>query len=247
MPEETAHGSSGTLVDGPQRVSFSELARVHHLWAEELHASGAPSSELDDAYHDRLDRFERDAGRIVEAYWCRADASAVALTQRDDRAADNGGARLGEGGRGLRLHRVTDWVTADVPEIPDLLHQCDILAIRATEALAGTQQAVVLQWLLSVEMHLLGFIERHRNRRWSRAEVEAFSAVERRELRRIESYYHRASENRARVRYALGMLVGLLLVVLLGLAVAGGIALFGTLDRENETVRQFFAALAAGA
>ena len=244
MPEETAHGSSAAVENGSQRVSFSELAQVHHRWAEELHAGGAPSKELDEAYHDRLERFERDAGRIVEAYWCRVDASAVALTQRDDRQAENGRARLAEGARGLRLHRVTDWVTADVPEIPDLLHQCDILAIRATEALAGTQQAVVLQWLLSVEMHLLGFIERHGEQRWTRAEVKAFSAVERRELRRIETYYHRASENRARVRYAVGMLFGLLLVVLLGLAVAGGIALFGTLDRENETVRQFFAALA---
>ena len=105
-----------------------------------------------------------------------------------------------------RLHRVSDWVTGGTHEIADLLHDCDILAIKAASGLEGVPRAVVMQWLLLVESHLLGFIERHRDDSARSRRGGAFAASERAELRRIEEYTFRAGEKRARMRYVEGML-----------------------------------------
>jgi len=34
-----------------------------------------------------------------------------------------------------RLFRVSDWVTSDAGEIPNLLHECDVLAITAARGI----------------------------------------------------------------------------------------------------------------
>ena len=75
MPQETAHGSTQAK-NGHGNVSFSELARAHYDWDRKPEKQGA------DRFHEALDAFEQEAGEIVDAYWCRKDASAVALTLR---------------------------------------------------------------------------------------------------------------------------------------------------------------------
>jgi len=240
MPEETAHGSP--TKNGAEHVSFSELARAHYDWDKQ----GDPDSRR--RFEATLSAFELNAGEIVDAYWCRKDASAVALTKRELRGESRLGILIGhEPDSEYRLYRVSDWVTGDTREIPDLLHECDILAIKAGSGLEGVPRAVVMQWLLSVETHVLGFIERHGKDGPSRAELTRFAARERQELNRIEDYYHRAGEKRARLRYVEGMLgFGVLLLLILAVLTALVLAVFDVFDVHDPKIREFYASAVAG-
>ena len=107
-----------------------------------------------------LDDFQHQSGQVIDAYWCHKEASAVALTRREVM-------KRGRFGRKrkieYRLHRVSDWVTDSNHEIADLLHDSDILGLKAAASLEGVPRAVVMQWLLLVDSHLLGFLERYRH------------------------------------------------------------------------------------
>jgi hypothetical protein len=243
MPGEAVNASAGTNGSGATRVSFSELVRAHHQW--DASDDPAASEAVYRRFRELLESFEDASGEIVNAYWCREQASAVALTRRETVRSS----RLAGRRRRLeyRLHRVSDWVTGDTHEIADLLHDCDILAIKASHSLESVPRAVVMQWLLLVESHLLGFIERHRDDPPGKEEARKFAASERAELRRIEEYYFRAGEKRARMRYVEGMLgFGVVVLVALSVATAGVLSLFGALDLESDSVREFYASAAAG-
>jgi hypothetical protein len=241
MPEETAHGSSTITRNG--HVSFSELVRAHFEWDRASDPGVAES--VRERFRALLDDFQDAAGEIVDAYWCRQEASAVALTRRE---RERRGALRRKRRLEYRLHRVSDWITGDVHEIADLLHDCDILAIKAANTLEGVQRAVVMQWLLLIESHLLGFIERHRETSPSPAEVRAFARSERAELRRVEDYYIRAGEKHARMRYVEGMLgFGFVLLFIAALITTGVLAIFGVLDDNPKLLREFYASAAAGA
>src|SRR5215211_1376477 len=104
-----------------------------------------------------------------------------------------------------------------------------------------------MQWLLLVDSHLLAFLERYRTERCHPATAELFAANERGELRRIEDYYFRAGEKRARMRYVAGMvLFGVLAVLAAAVATVGVLALFDALNLQSDAQREFFAAAAAG-
>jgi len=243
MPGEAASASAATNGSKTPRVSFSELVRAHHQW--DRSTDPAATESVHRRFRQLLGDFEASAGEIINAYWCREQASAVALTRREivRRSRLAGGRRRLE----YRLHRVSDWVTGETHEIADLLHDCDILAIKASHSLDSVARAVVMQWLLLVESHLLGFIERHRDRPPEPAAAKKFAASERAELRRIEEYYFRAGEKRARMRYIEGMLgFGVFQLVVVALATAGVLHLFGALDLESTDVREFYASVAAG-
>ncbi len=234
---------SASQENGDARVSFSDLVRAHHAWDTDPNVANAEA--VKGRFQELLSRFEAAAGEIVDAYWCRHVASGVALTRRERQRR---GRLLGRRRKlEYRLHRVSDWVTDDAHEIADLLHDCDILAIKASNGLESVPRAVVMQWLMLVESHLLGFIERAGETRPDPKVVRRFAAAERAELERIEEYYFRAGEKRAMMRYVEGML-GLGLVLLLGTAIAtaGVLALFGALDLESASVREFYASAAAG-
>ena len=245
MADETSPGTP-TAVAENGHVSFSDLVRAHYEWDSTRDPKAM--ADVHRRFQELLQAFQHTSGEIVDAYWCRREASAVALTRREREP------------RGLlrhlfqsrpehdyRLHRVSDWVTAETHEIADLLHDADILAIKAANSLEGVPREVVMQWLLEVESHLLGFIERHRETPPTALEIRRFAARERAELRRIEEYYIRAGEKRGRLRYMQGMLAyGLIVLVALSVATAGVLALFGALDLEDEDVRAFFASAAAG-
>lgn len=241
MSEETAHGTSAT--NGRNgHISFSELVRAHHEW--DTSPDRERAEHVRERFRELLDEFQHAAGQIVDAYWCRREASAVALTRRE---REKRGRLRRRRKLEYRLHRVSDWVTGGTHELADLLHDCDILAIKAANGLDGVPRAVVMQWLLLVESHLLGFIERHRDHDPDPRELKQFAASERAELRRIEDYYGRQGEKRARMQYMEGMLgIGVLLLFINALVTAGVLAVFGVLDVYDPDVRNFYASAAAG-
>jgi hypothetical protein len=180
VSESSVHGTTiagnGRDGNGASRVTFSDVARAHFLWDVAPAIDEATRLRARREFNDQLAIFEKQVrATIVEAYYCQKQASAVALAQR-------------EGQRGwlrqqvarlmprreipdFSLYRVTDWATSDVRRLADLLHRCDILAIKATWGLEGFQRAVVMQWLLAVEEHILGFAESE----WKRAAGKAAS------------------------------------------------------------------------
>ena len=80
MPTATASGSI-VETNGNGHVSFSELVRAHHEW--DAGGAHAADGDIDRRYRELLATFEAGAGEIVDAYWCRRVASAVALTRRE--------------------------------------------------------------------------------------------------------------------------------------------------------------------
>lgn len=243
MSTVSAHGSAVEATNGNGHVSFSELVRAHHDW--DANGGHAASEDVERRYRTVLSGFEAGAGEIVDAYWCRRVASGVALTRRERELRSL--IRRRRKKLEYRLHRVSDWVTEDTHELADLLHDCDILAIKAANGLESVPRAVVMQWLLLVESHLLGFIERAGETRPDREATKRFAAAERAELERIEDYYFRAGEKRAKMRYAEGMIgLGIVFLFLNALITAGILALFGALDLESASVREFYASAAAG-
>lgn len=212
-------------------VSFSDVVRAHYAWDQQ------PGDGARETYDDKVTEFERDAGEIIDAYWCRKNASAVALTRK----------RAPRGQAEYHLFRVSDWVTGDAGEIPNLLHECDVMAIKAASGLEGMQQAVAMQWLQSVEAHLLGFIERHRDEEPARGETQRFVARQRVELSRIEDYYQGAGEKRARMYYVNGMLLGgVTALALVGVLIGLVVQLFGAPSLDSQSMRDFYVAFASG-
>ena len=174
----TGNGNgSGDAADA--RISFSDVARAHWRWDVELVRDGADRSELTAArneFEDVLVDFVKtelgDDGRLADDYWCQHEASGVALGEippREDELPRL--RRLAERWRfwhpipTYRIFRQTDWATVEFPQLANLLHECDVLAVKAHWGLEGIYQAVVLPWLMSVEKHVLGFIESEWRRR----------------------------------------------------------------------------------
>ena len=219
MPTATAHGSTAERRTGTA-TSPSPSSSAPTTTGTRAAGTRRPRS-VERRFRERARGFEAEAGEIVDAYWCREDASAVALTRRRARAPRRCSAGAGRSSSTGSTASRTGSPT-DTHEIADLLHDCDILAIKAANGLESVPRAVVMQWLLLVESHLLGFIERYRDEtRPTPSATTRFAASERAELRRIEDYYFRAGEKRARMRYVEGML-GLGVVFLFAAALDHG-------------------------
>ena len=264
MSESAGQGSNGQRSGGGTQVSFSDVARAHHDW--DAATDGADESARVE-FERKLELFEQESqSKLVDAYWCRQRASAVALAERleppDTRrwlTRHLQGPRVPE----YRIHRETDWLTGGFTRLADLLHECDVLAIKAIYGLEGFQQALVMQWLLRVEAHILGYIEwRHapplpadsdqsnaaRSARAAQADLDAFHKRMLRELNRIEDYYQAAGDKRARLHYVTGMIgAGMLLAAAAAVASAFALSIFGLFDVNEAGVRRFYACLAAGA
>lgn len=266
--------------DQESRVHFAEVARAHWRWdrAANGESDGSESRSLKDefdsavvAFEKTVDRREDAEARVMDSYWCQKQASGVALVELKS-AKPHGPLRTIAKRLGLwhpipeyRLYRESDWVTVEYAKLANLLHECDVLAIKARWGLEGLHQAVVMPWLMAVEEHVLGFIERDWRRRTQthepneavtqRADSERDEAGRSRfynevlrELNRIEDYYQQAGEKRARLHFVSSMLTfGVLIVAALGLLSAGVFALFGLLDLHDLDVRRFYASMVAGA
>ena len=206
-------------------VSFSDLVRAHFRREYvRTHPDGGDVEKCERDFCARLEEFERKEGRLTAVYWSTRDASAVALTMGHPRAGRN---PLVDTEIAVRLHRVTDWVTKDADAIADVLHDCDLLAIRVGEILRGTSERIAMRWLYSLQEHLLGFIERSAEPD-GKAQREVV-AGQRRELARIEQYYLRTAAKAGRIVYVSGMLVGATMIA----AVCGVLA--WVLTRHTHT------------
>lgn len=205
----------------------------------------ADGSALREQFYKALDEFQNVEGEIVHAYWCVSEASAVALTNKTTKRRGLGWLPT-RGVSDLRLHRETEWVTAEAPAIAELLHSGDTLAIRINRVLTPVPRRIAIEWVFSEQSYLLGFVERMGGRPSSR-DVESTRARHQVEIDRIERYYDRAANKAARIRYFGGMLLGLGVVAVLGVLVGLIIKPFGSPGLDSDAMRNFYACFGAGA
>jgi hypothetical protein len=229
--KQATHRTGATL--------FSELVRAHYRREAEEEAGGVGSARAQADFDAKLSEFEEEVGQIDSVYWSSRRPSAVALTMGEPHGQHN---PFKDTETEVRLYRVTDWVTGDRSEIADLLHDCDLLAIRVGEVLRGASERITMRWIFSVQEHLLGFFERTdhglpspRHRwRWTPngktshvdREEQRIVAAQRTELARIEEYYLRIAGKAGRIVYVSGMIVGALFIVLVCALVAIALAVW---------------------
>lgn len=192
-------------------ISFAELVRAHHAWYRDKSAN----EEIERRYREALGEFQAKEGELMHAYWAKSRASAVALTEKRKPPRNWLVTFMTNQDSVIRLHRVTDWLARE-SRVADILHHADTLAIKVSEVLQGTTERIAMQWLYSVQSHLLGFIER-RGDKADAKEINAVCKSQAKELVQIERYYARAGEKEARIVYFWGMVVGAL--------VSGGVAI----------------------
>jgi len=245
-PAEPGSQPGGTeeLIDETGAALFPQLVWAHYRWERKLHSDDGADPALEQAYRQKLAEFQRREGRLEKVYWSTRNASAVAMTVKPGRPAALSGLGLGERDDVVRLHRVTDWVTRDAPRVADLLHECDLLAMRVSEVLRGTTEQIALRWILGIEMHLLGFFERE-SPSDEKSEAELVRA-QRRKLVECETYYHRAASKAGRIVYVSGMFIGIWLAALFGVVV-GFLLWAAGLGDDLETILLCYGAGAVGA
>jgi hypothetical protein len=185
-------------------VSFAELVWAHHKRQLELDQN-IVNGPCEQEYRRRLALFKEEHGDIVEAWWCRYEASATALTEwREPR-------RFQPDDRIFRLHAVTDWRTTRAPRIASALHECETLAIRVSEILRDANEKVALHRLYAATSRLLAFVDHDpAAAKPTSKERDRVLNAHRLELRDIQGYYERAGENAARLVYFRGMALGAL-------------------------------------
>lgn len=230
----SANGKQATQRTGA--TLFSELVRAHYRREAELDNGSVGSGRAQADFAAKLTEFEHEVGQIDSVYWSRRRPSAVALTIGEPHGLRN---PFKDTETEVRLHRVTDWVTGDRSEIADLLHDCDLLAIRVGEVLRGASERITMRWIFSVQEHLLGFFERVeqtpprlgwglRNGKKSNLdrEEQRIVAAQRRELARIEEYYLRIAGKAGRIVYVTGMIAGAVFIAFVCALVAAGLAVW---------------------
>ena len=227
----------------PVDVSFPELVWAHFIRQREVHDTGNLNGEADAEYRSRLAAFEASEGRLVNAYWCVCEASAVALTAKP---RNTGFARVFRQPPEIRFHSATDWVTRDSPEIANVLHACETLAVRASEILRGPTERIAMQWILATAGHMLGFADENEGKR-TRSETARLVRRKRNELEKIEAYYHRAGEKVGRLVYFTGMLLGVALVAATAVAAGGLMWWWGGFDPMEKTTQYLVVSYSMGA
>jgi hypothetical protein len=233
--------------------SFAELVWAHYLWREQLRNLGATHDghdldvPLEAAYRRRLAAFQAHNGRIVDAYWCRSEASAVAITAKEPSRVAR---RVMRRSATMRFHSATDWKTARSPGLAMLLQDCETLAIRVSEVLNGTSQRIAIRWIMSVASFLLARADmeppRLQDKRRTAATTQARAHVAP-ELRTIENYYLKAAEKRARMVYVWGMVQGIAGFAILIAAVGGVLAATSRSSIHDASAQQLAATIVAGA
>lgn len=213
---------------------FAQLVWAHHRWERDRSQRGQSDPALEREYIAKLSEFQEREGRLEQVYWSTRNASAVAMTVQAEKRGRTHRLRLREQDDVITLHRLSDWVTRDAPRIADLLHECDLLAIRVGEVLRGTSERIAMRWILNIEAHLLGFFERTSSLPASKAQ-RALAEAQHSKLAEVEAYYHRAASKAGRIVYLSGMLIGVVLAA--ALAVGAGLLLWAAgLDRQELTV-----------
>ena len=230
---ETTETGERAGADRAPSITFSDLVRVHLRRQSALEAAGGDDS-AETEYQRLLDAFQRDHGRIVNAYWCSDIPSAVALTEKQRPWP------LRWRGPELTFHRVTDWATKDRPRIAGALHDCDDLAIRASRVLRGSSLRICMQLVMSSASHLLSLVDT-RAAHGSEEKTREALELQERELKKARAYYGTAAQGEAEIVYSAGMVAGAVAVGAAAALAAESIRWGGIDDRA------FFGSLAAGA
>ena len=214
-------------------VSFAELVWVHFLRQKELgeHHHDPYEGPAEERYRQFEERFEARHGAIVAAYWCKTEASGVALTikRRPWVLPDV-----------VRLHWATNWSTQDKPKLMRLLYGFESLSVRVQEVLRDTSQRLAMQSLFTMISFVLGFAESGRAK--SDRAVAEVERLAKEQLAKIETYYHDAAVRSGQIVYLSGMLLGMIptaLLVVLALVLR-------LADPSNTSVRQGILCFAAG-
>jgi hypothetical protein len=223
-------------------VSFPELVWAHFERQKEV-KTGVLNGPWEEEYRRRLARFKAEHGQVREAYWCRYEASGVALTERRlPRSLSNLRGRE----TAMQLHAAVDWRTANAPKIAAFLHQWETAAIKASEVLRSSTERIALAWIFSATTRLLSLLDRKPGTTVEDSMRDVAREHER-ELAEVQDYYARAGENSARLVYFRGMLWGTALLVAL---VGGGFLVAWALDwlqPGDTSTYTLFVVLAMGA
>lgn len=221
------------------QVSFPDLVWAHHVRTQALFAEGRPDDEKERRYRSYLADFQDRYGEIVDVYWCSHEVSAVALTRKRAPLP----LRLFGRRETLRLHRVSDWVTRDVPDVAALLHRCDTLAVKSSEVLRETNQRVAMQWLYALMTHLLGVVDSAKGKLAPEASEELRAEFDE-EWGRLQAHYADVGVRAGQIVYFWGMTVGLGVLFALGLVL---LPVLRTIGVESVDLQSFYGCYAAGA
>jgi hypothetical protein len=247
-------GGTATAVSSAEQTGsplFAELVWAHYCYERERRKREPSASleALETAYLEKLHDFQRKAGRLEHVYWSTRGAAAAGMTVKDLSRRPGGRWSLWpnvrERDQHIELHRLSDWVTPETPRIADLLHECDLLAIRVEEVLRGTAERIAMRSILGVQEHLLGVVERGKHLRDD--EERRIVKAQREKLVSIEEYYHGAASRAGRLIYITGMLMGLVPVFLISVVVGLVLWASGLWDHNTELILLCAGAGAVGA
>jgi hypothetical protein len=222
---------------------FADLVRAHYTWERAVDDGAHPAriAELAKAYDDTLKAFEKDEGKILDAYWCIHGPSAVAVTEKKQTLRQRA---IGE--ERMRLHRLSNWLMPrSAQKLDDLLRDCDEFAIRSEEILRGAPKRIALRSIYEVESSVLAFIERTGGEP-SDAEVDTFVGAAADGMVSARRCYANAADKVARMVYVSGLLAGVAGMLPVAVLAGIGLWLFGTLDLHSRGNQAFFACLTAG-
>jgi hypothetical protein len=134
--------------------------------------------------------------------------SAVALAEKPGR-------KRRQGSR-LSFHRVSDWATKEEPEIAAALHECDELAVKATEVLRGKALRICMELVMASAAHLLSLVDAPSGHD-GRGKKERALRLERDTLDRVRTYYRSAANGQAQLYYFLGLMLGVSIIAVAAL------------------------------
>lgn len=225
-------------------ISFAEVVWAHFERQKEIE-TGVANGPWEREYRRRVKLFKLENGEMTDSYWCRYEASGVALTEKRVPR------RLGNFFRPdfvLRLHAATDWRTESTPEVASVLHRWETAAIKASEVLRETSERIALSWIFAASTRLLAYVDHEPGAKpLPEATLGRLLKEQKTELAEVNDYYQRAGENSARIVYFRGMLWGTALFAFL---VGGSFLLawwFGWLNVRDEPTYTLFVTLAMGA
>jgi hypothetical protein len=225
-------------------ISFAEVVWAHFERQKELE-QGIVDGPWEKQYRRRLKQFKAEHGEIIDSYWCRYEASGVALTTRRLPRSLWNFLRVDPI---FRLHAATDWRTESAPAIASSLHRWEAAGIKASEILRGTSEKIALHRIFAAITRLLAFVDREPGTRaLPGTSLEGVLKEQKAEQAELEDYYQRAGENSARIVYFRGMIWGTLA---LALVVGGGLLLawwIGWLDPHHGSTKTLFVSIAMGA
>jgi hypothetical protein len=225
-------------------ISFAEVVWSHFERQKEVEAN-IQNGPTEGENRRRQKLIKAEHGEIIESYWCRYEASGVALTERQTpRQPSN----LFRRDFVIRLHAATDWRTESAPEVASSIHRWETAGIKAGEVLRETSERIALSRIFAAITRLLAFVDREPGAKPVPGTTLAGVLKEQKaELAEVNEYYQRAGENSARIVYFRGMLWG---TAWLAVLIGGSFLLawwIGWLDARDKPTYTLFVTLSMGA